>query len=239
MSWRSPTNVIVANRATEPFAQHCESPPIGRGYRSVATLRLRSGVSRRGRGGGLARRRSAQRSNPGGRHRPRGCRLPDCWRQGGRQARDRRARCPGIRRALRGGGDPWHLGPCLIGARDIDVASRPLGYGRRRRGLVGAAQQSPRCIALCGAGPCPPLCDPDRDQRGAEPVRHGLASLVPLAAGGTNRRQPTLDRQGQSSGRSCRTNFNGWRPRRPRADRDSLRSDGAALLGCRIRRWTS
>ena len=47
MSWRSPKNVIVANRATERFAEHCESRPLGREYRSVATLRLRSGVTLR------------------------------------------------------------------------------------------------------------------------------------------------------------------------------------------------
>jgi hypothetical protein len=40
MSWRSPKNVIVA-----PFAAHYESLPIGPGYVSVATLRLRSGVT--------------------------------------------------------------------------------------------------------------------------------------------------------------------------------------------------
>jgi hypothetical protein len=47
MSWRSPKNVIIAKRATERFARHSESLPIGRGYRSVATLRLRSGVTLR------------------------------------------------------------------------------------------------------------------------------------------------------------------------------------------------
>jgi hypothetical protein len=47
MSWRSPKNVIVANRATERFAQHCESLPIGREYRSVVTTQLRSGVTLR------------------------------------------------------------------------------------------------------------------------------------------------------------------------------------------------
>jgi hypothetical protein len=47
MYWRSPKNVIVANRATERFAQHFESLPMGRRYRSVVTLRLRSGVTLR------------------------------------------------------------------------------------------------------------------------------------------------------------------------------------------------
>jgi len=47
MSWRSPKDVIVANRVTERFAQQCESMSVGRGYRSVPTLRLRSGVTLR------------------------------------------------------------------------------------------------------------------------------------------------------------------------------------------------
>ena len=47
MSARSPRNVIVANRERAPFGAHYESLPIGLGYRSVATLRLRSGVSLR------------------------------------------------------------------------------------------------------------------------------------------------------------------------------------------------
>ena len=45
MSAGWPRNVIVTNRATERFAQHLGSLQIGREYRSVATLRLRSGVS--------------------------------------------------------------------------------------------------------------------------------------------------------------------------------------------------
>ena len=47
MSCRSPRNVIVVNREQAPFAPRCESLPIGREYRSVATLRLRSGVTLR------------------------------------------------------------------------------------------------------------------------------------------------------------------------------------------------
>ena len=47
MSCRSPRNVIVVNREQAPFAAHYESLPIGPGYRSVATLRLRSGVTLR------------------------------------------------------------------------------------------------------------------------------------------------------------------------------------------------
>jgi hypothetical protein len=43
----SPRNVIVAQLNRVPFAAHCEHLPIGRGYRSVATRRLRSGVSLR------------------------------------------------------------------------------------------------------------------------------------------------------------------------------------------------
>jgi hypothetical protein len=35
MSDWSPRNVVVANRATERFAAHCENQPIGREYRSV------------------------------------------------------------------------------------------------------------------------------------------------------------------------------------------------------------
>jgi hypothetical protein len=46
-SGRSPKNVIVVNRATERFAAHYESLPIGPGYRSVVTTQLRSGVTLR------------------------------------------------------------------------------------------------------------------------------------------------------------------------------------------------
>ena len=47
MSSCSPRNVIIANVGHTPFAAQGESLPIGRGYRSVATLRLRSGVTLR------------------------------------------------------------------------------------------------------------------------------------------------------------------------------------------------
>jgi hypothetical protein len=47
MAARWPSNVIVVNRERAPFAAHCKSLRIGRGYRSVATLRLRSGVTLR------------------------------------------------------------------------------------------------------------------------------------------------------------------------------------------------
>ena len=47
MSAGWPRNVILAKRERPPFAAHYESPPIGREFRSVATLRLRSGVSLR------------------------------------------------------------------------------------------------------------------------------------------------------------------------------------------------
>ena len=39
MSWRSPENVIVANRAAERFAQRCESIPLVREYRSAKETR--------------------------------------------------------------------------------------------------------------------------------------------------------------------------------------------------------
>jgi hypothetical protein len=45
MAHRSSRYVIVAKRATEPFAQHCEILLIGREYRFADTLRLRSGVT--------------------------------------------------------------------------------------------------------------------------------------------------------------------------------------------------
>jgi hypothetical protein len=47
MACRSPRNVIVAHVEGVPFAAHCERLPIGREYRFVDTLRLRSGVSLR------------------------------------------------------------------------------------------------------------------------------------------------------------------------------------------------
>jgi hypothetical protein len=47
MSCRSPRNVIVVKGERAPFAAHYESLPIGREYRSVATLRLHSGVTLR------------------------------------------------------------------------------------------------------------------------------------------------------------------------------------------------
>ena len=47
MTCPSPKNVIVVNKEQAPFAAQYQSPPIGPGYRSVATLRLRSGVSLR------------------------------------------------------------------------------------------------------------------------------------------------------------------------------------------------
>ena len=47
MSTRWPRNVIVARRTRAPFAAHWESLAIGRQYWSVATLRLRSGVTLR------------------------------------------------------------------------------------------------------------------------------------------------------------------------------------------------
>ena len=47
MSCSSPRNVIVAKREQAPFAPHYESLPIGREYRSVVTLQLRSGVTLR------------------------------------------------------------------------------------------------------------------------------------------------------------------------------------------------
>jgi hypothetical protein len=43
----SPRNVIVAKVEGVPFAAHYESLPIRREHRSVATLRLRSGVTLR------------------------------------------------------------------------------------------------------------------------------------------------------------------------------------------------
>ena len=46
MSCCSPKNVIASKR-TRAFAAHGERLPIGREYQSVATLRLRSGVSLR------------------------------------------------------------------------------------------------------------------------------------------------------------------------------------------------
>jgi hypothetical protein len=45
MTCRSPRNVILAKRERAPFAAHYESLQIGLWYRSVATLRLRSGVT--------------------------------------------------------------------------------------------------------------------------------------------------------------------------------------------------
>jgi hypothetical protein len=45
MFCRSPRNVVFVNRERAPLAAHYESLPIGPGYRSVATLRLRSGVT--------------------------------------------------------------------------------------------------------------------------------------------------------------------------------------------------
>jgi hypothetical protein len=47
MAARWPCNVIVVNRERAPFAAHCQSLRIGRGYRSVATLLLRLGVTLR------------------------------------------------------------------------------------------------------------------------------------------------------------------------------------------------
>ena len=47
MSAGWPRNVILAKQERPPFAAHYESLPIGREFRSVATLRLRSGVSLR------------------------------------------------------------------------------------------------------------------------------------------------------------------------------------------------
>ena len=47
MSCCSARNVTVVKGERAPFAAHCESLPIGRGYRSLATLRLRSGVTLR------------------------------------------------------------------------------------------------------------------------------------------------------------------------------------------------
>ena len=47
MSCRSTRNVIVVNREQASFAAHYVSLPIGREYWSVATLRLRSGVTLR------------------------------------------------------------------------------------------------------------------------------------------------------------------------------------------------
>ena len=47
MSSCSPRNVIVAKEERAPFAAHFESLRIGREDRSVATLRLRSGVTLR------------------------------------------------------------------------------------------------------------------------------------------------------------------------------------------------
>ena len=47
MSAGWPRNVIVAKRDAAPLASRCENPPIGDEYRSVARLRLCSGVSLR------------------------------------------------------------------------------------------------------------------------------------------------------------------------------------------------
>ena len=47
MTCRSPENVILAKPERAPFAAYYESLPIGREYRSVATLRLCSGVTLR------------------------------------------------------------------------------------------------------------------------------------------------------------------------------------------------
>jgi len=47
MSHHSPRSVIVVNTERALFVAHRESLPIGRDYRSVATLRLRSGVTLR------------------------------------------------------------------------------------------------------------------------------------------------------------------------------------------------
>ena len=47
MSCCSPRNVIIANVDQAAFAAHGESLPIGRGYRPIATLQLRLGVSLR------------------------------------------------------------------------------------------------------------------------------------------------------------------------------------------------
>jgi len=40
-------NVIVVNKERALIAAHCDSLPMGRGYRPMATLQLRSGVSLR------------------------------------------------------------------------------------------------------------------------------------------------------------------------------------------------
>ena len=89
--------------------------------------------------------------------------------------------------------------------------------------FVSAVQQPPSRIALRGASPRPSIRDARRTQPGTEPVRHGLLGLDPLAAGGPNGRRPTLDRQGQSPRRVRCAPLDGRRPRRPCADRDSLR----------------
>jgi hypothetical protein len=47
MSARLPRNVIVAKGERAPSAAHFVTLPIGPGYRSVTTLRLRSSVSLR------------------------------------------------------------------------------------------------------------------------------------------------------------------------------------------------
>jgi len=47
MTGRSPMNVIVVNKERALIAAHCDSLPMGRGYRPMATLQLRSGVSLR------------------------------------------------------------------------------------------------------------------------------------------------------------------------------------------------
>jgi len=47
MSARWPRNVIVVKREPAPIAPRCESLLIRQEHRSVATLRLRSGVSLR------------------------------------------------------------------------------------------------------------------------------------------------------------------------------------------------
>jgi hypothetical protein len=47
MTGRSPMNVIVVNKERALITAHCESLPMGRGYRPIATLQFRSGVSLR------------------------------------------------------------------------------------------------------------------------------------------------------------------------------------------------
>ena len=112
----------------------------------------------------------------------------------------RRPRASRPRRALRRRRGPRDVGPRLVGARRRPRPPRRVGDRRRRLPRPACVvQQPPRRVAAGGAGSPPALRSAGGARHRAEPLRHGLTGLDPVAPGRAGAGATPVDRQSQSA----------------------------------------